>query len=165
MLRLFTTLVGLFISVTAQATEQHDTTLDLTNHRVGFASIGIFILAYTLVILEDKLHLRKSKPVLLAAGLIWILIALTYNANLMPHRVEFAIRENYLEYTELFFFLLVAMTYINAMLERGVFDELRQWMVEKGYSYRSSFWITGLLAFFILSFADNLTTDHIMLSV
>jgi hypothetical protein len=34
----------------------------------------------------------------------------------MPHAAEKAIRHNFLEYAELFFFLLVAMTYINAML-------------------------------------------------
>jgi Na+/H+ antiporter NhaD/arsenite permease-like protein len=65
----------------------------------------------------------------------------------------------------LFFFLLVAMTYINAMLERGVFDALRVWLVARGYSYRSLFWLTGILAFFISPVADKLTTALIMCAV
>jgi Na+/H+ antiporter NhaD/arsenite permease-like protein len=65
----------------------------------------------------------------------------------------------------LFFFLLVAMTYINAMIERGVFDELRNWLVARGFSYRSLFWITGILAFLISPVADNLTTALIMCAV
>ena len=81
------------------------------------------------------------------------------------HSVEVAIRHNFLEYTELFFFLLVAMTYINAMLERGVFDALRSWLVAKGYSYKTLFWLTGILAFFISPVADNLTTALIMCAV
>lgn len=36
----------------------------------GYASVAIFILAYSLVPLENNIHLLKSKPVLVAAGLI-----------------------------------------------------------------------------------------------
>ena len=46
-------------------------TLDLTAHWAGIASLIIFVLAYVLVIFEEATHLRKSKPVMLAAGLIW----------------------------------------------------------------------------------------------
>lgn len=147
------------------ASESQGTTLDLTNHWVGFVAIFIFVAAYVLVIAEEKIHLRKSKPVLLAAGLIWGLIAIVYNMNGMPHSVEPAIRHNFLEYAELFFFLLVAMTYINAMIERDVFEALRSWLVAKGFSYKALFWLTGILAFFISPVADNLTTALIMCAV
>jgi len=139
--------------------------LDLTSHWVGYTAIVLFVLAYTLVIMEEQLHLRKSKPVLLAAGLIWVLIAFAYNSAGDVHAAETGIRHNFLEYAELFFFLLVAMTYINAMLERGVFDTLRDWLVLKGFSYRTLFWLTGILAFFISPIADNLTTALIMCAV
>lgn len=157
--------LGLLLSTAGWASTESATTLDLTSHWVGYAAIGIFTFAYIFVILEEKIHLRKSKPVLLAAGLIWILIALVYNSKGLPHEIEPAIRHNFLEYGELFFFLLVAMTYINAMLERGVFDALRDWLVKKGFSYRSLFWLTGILAFFISPVADNLTTALIMCAV
>lgn len=160
---LLTALLVLFPTLAA-ATDQHNT-IDLTTHWVGIVSIVIFVIAYVLVILEEHLHLRKSKPVLAAAGLIWILIAIAYGQSDMPHAAEQAIRHNFLEYAELFFFLLVAMTYINAMLERGVFDALREWLIEKGFSYRTLFWLTGILAFFISPIADNLTTALIMCAV
>ena len=150
------------IALASGASEQ---SLDLTNHWVGYTALVIFVLAYTLVILEEQLHLRKSKPVLLAAGLIWIFIAAYYSSQGMPHSAEVAIRHNFLEYAELFFFLLVAMTYINAMLERNVFESLRDWLVAKGFSYKSLFWLTGILAFFISPIADNLTTALIMCAV
>lgn len=139
--------------------------IDLTDHTVGYIALVIFVLAYTLVIFEEQLHLRKSKPVLLAAGLIWILIAIVYQQNGFDHAAEVAIRHNFLEYSELFFFLLVAMTYINAMIERGVFDALRGWLVKKGFSYKTLFWLLGILAFFISPVADNLTTALIMCTV
>ncbi|AEP31088.1 sodium:proton antiporter NhaD [Brumicola nitratireducens] len=139
--------------------------LDLTATSYGFIAIAIFVIAYVFVILEEKLHLRKSKPVLLAAGIIWILIAVAYLGQGEHELVAQAIRHNFLEYSELFFFLLVAMTYINAMLERGVFDALRDVLVSKGLSYRSLFWLTGILAFFISPIADNLTTALVMCAV
>ncbi|MBQ0720999.1 MAG: sodium:proton antiporter NhaD [Gammaproteobacteria bacterium] len=152
-------------AVPGWASTEGGSTLDLTSHWVGYAALAIFSVAYLFVILEEKIHMRKSKPVLAAAGLIWILIAIVYNTHDMPHSVEGAIRHNFLEYAELFFFLLVAMTYINAMLERGVFDELRDWLVKKGFSYKALFWLTGILAFFISPIADNLTTALIMCAV
>ena len=51
------------------------------------------------------------------------------------------------------------------MIERGVFDELRNWLVQKGFSYRVLFWLTGILAFFMSPIADNLTTALIMCTV
>jgi len=158
-------LLAMLVPSIAFASDDAHQSVNLTAHWVGYAAIVIFVLAYTLVILEEQLHLRKSKPVLLAAGLIWILIAAYYGANGMPHAAEVAIRHNFLEYAELFFFLLVAMTYINAMLERNVFDALRDWLVAKGFSYKALFWLTGILAFFISPIADNLTTALIMCAV
>lgn len=139
--------------------------IDLTTHWVGYAAITVFVLGYILVIFEEQIHMRKSKPVMVSAGIIWILIAAVYVNNGFTHSVEVAIRHNFLEYAELFFFLLVAMTYINAMLERGVFDALRSWLVSKGFSYKALFWLTGILAFFISPIADNLTTALIMCAV
>jgi len=158
-------ILGAFWISPAVASEQLQAHLDLTTSWVGYAALLIFLVAYSLVILEEKIHLRKSKPVLLAAALIWIVIAIAYNQHGIPHMVEKGIRHNFLEYAELFFFLLVAMTYINAMLERGVFDELRAWLVSRNFGYRSLFWLTGTLAFFISPVADNLTTALILCAV
>ncbi|MET1219639.1 MAG: sodium:proton antiporter NhaD [Glaciecola sp.] len=139
--------------------------MDMTNSSAGFLALAIFVIAYVLVIFEEQLHLAKSKPVLLAAGLIWIIIAITYGNLDQAHLVEHGIRHNFLEYAELFFFLLVAMTYINALLERGVFDQLRNTLVAKGLSYKGLFWLTGVLSFFISPIADNLTTALVMCAV
>ena len=158
-------LLAMLVPSIAFASDAVHQSVDLTSHWVGFAAIAIFVVAYSLVIVEEQLHLAKSKPVLLAAGLIWVLIAAYYVSAGMPHAAEVAIRHNFLEYAELFFFLLVAMTYINAMLERNVFDALRDWLVAKGFSYKALFWLTGILAFFISPIADNLTTALIMCAV
>jgi NhaD family Na+/H+ antiporter len=154
-----------FSSFAFNATADIGNTLDLTSHWVGYTSVAIFAIAYVFVVLEEQTHLRKSKPVLLAAGLIWLLVALVYRSTGDVHSAEVAVRHNFLEYAELFFFLLVAMTYINAMLERQVFDALRDWLVLRGFNYKSLFWLTGGLAFVISPIADNLTTALIMCAV
>jgi NhaD family Na+/H+ antiporter len=136
--------------------------LDLTTHPVGYICIGIFVVAYALVMLEENLHMRKSKPVMVAAGLIWLLVAWVTAAHGQPDAAEHAVRHNLLEYVELFLFLLAAMTYINTMEERGVFDAIRVWIVNQGFSLRTVFWVTGAFSFVLSPIADNLTTALIM---
>jgi NhaD family Na+/H+ antiporter len=139
--------------------------LDLTGHWVGVVALLIFALAYLLVIVEEFTHLRKSKPVILAAGIIWAIIAYQYAAASIPHETEEAVRHFLTEFAELFLFLLTAMTYVNAMSERRVFSALRSWLVSRQFSYRKLFWITGILAFFLSPVIDNLTTALVMCAV
>jgi len=136
--------------------------LDLTASWVGITSILLFFAAYLVVMVEEFTHLRKSKPVMLAAGIIWGMIAWYYQSHDIPHLVENALRHNLEEYAELMLFLLVAMTFVNVMEERNVFEALRSWLIRKGFGYRALFWVTGLLAFFISPVADNLTTALLM---
>ncbi|TCK19106.1 sodium/proton antiporter (NhaD family) [Thiogranum longum] len=138
---------------------------NFTNHWAGWLAIGIFVLAYALVIGEEALHLRKSKPTMVAAGFIWLIVALLYIQAGDTHTAEQAVRHNLEEFGELFLFLLAAMTYINTMEERGVFDALRAWLVGREFSLRKIFWITGGLAFVISPIADNLTTALLMATV
>ena len=139
--------------------------IDLTNAGIGFTAIAIFVFAYLLVMGEEFIHLRKSKPVIIAAGLIWGMIGWYYTQHGMPELAEHAVRHNLLEYAELMLFLLVAMTYVNAMEERRIFDALRSWLINKGFGFRALFWLTGILAFFISPIADNLTTALLMCAV
>ncbi|MBM34519.1 MULTISPECIES: sodium:proton antiporter NhaD [unclassified Arsukibacterium] len=139
--------------------------LNLTLSPVGIISLVVFVLAYVLVMAEEKLHLRKSKPVLVAAGIIWALVAWRYMQDDLSGVTADAFRHTLLEFAELMLFLLVAMTYINALEERRLFDSLRAWLIRKGFSYRSLFWISGVLAFVISSFANNMTTAMLMCAV
>jgi NhaD family Na+/H+ antiporter len=143
----------------------HANRLDLIHSVTGYASLACFVIGYLFVMSEEFTHLRKSKPMLLVAGLIWGMIALTYASHGIPHVVEEAARHNILEYAELMLFLLVAMTYINSMDERLVFEALRSWLVRSGWSYRTLFWLTGALSFCISPVADNLTTALLMCAV
>ena len=124
-----TSLLSLLIMLTwplaAWASEAPALVQNLTATPLGLFALLLFVVAYTLVIFEEQLHLRKSKPVIFAAGIIWVLVAIAYAAigdTETPHN---AIKHNLIEYAELFLFLLAAMTYINALDERSVFQALR----------------------------------------
>jgi Na+/H+ antiporter NhaD/arsenite permease-like protein len=136
--------------------------LDLTASPIGLVALLIFGLAYVVVILEERLYFRKSVPVLVAAGAIWILVGVAYAQAGHPTEAAEAFRHDLLEFAELFLFLVVAMTYVNTMEERGVFSALRSWLLERKLSPRGLFWVTGALAFAISPFADNLTTALVM---
>ena len=138
---------------------------DFTRHWGAIACVLIFVLAYCLVIAEETIHLRKSKPVMVAAGLIWVIVALLYSQSGDTHTAGAAVRHNLLEFAELFLFLLAAMTYINTMEERGIFDLLRAWLISRGFSLRTIFWLTGAISFMLSPVADNLTTALLMSTV
>jgi Na+/H+ antiporter NhaD/arsenite permease-like protein len=136
--------------------------LDFTNSWYGYLTLVIFVAAYVLVVFEEKTHLRKSKPVLVAAGLIWVLIGLAYSGAGAGETAEKAAQHIFFEYGELFLFLLVAITYVNTLEERRVFDVLRVAFTQRNLSYRSLFWLTGGAAFVLSPVLDNLTTSLVM---
>ena len=122
--------------------------LDLTESWFGYLALAIFVIAYVLVIFEETTQLRKSKPVLMAAGLIWALIGMAYAAAGMGEQAEAAAQHVIMEYGELFLFLLVAITYVNTLEERRVFDVLRVKLTSRNLSYRKLFWLTGIVGIF-----------------
>ena len=140
-------------------------TLDMITSPVGIFCLLMFIIAYGFVMAEEFTHYRKSKPVILAATIIWVVIA--YEASKDPNLVssDWAItqfRHVVLEFAELFFFLFVAMAYVNSLTERRMFDALCAWLSNNNFSYKKIFLISGVIAFFLSPIADNLTTALIL---
>ena len=136
----------------------------LTTAWVGYVSLICFCLAYTLVIFEEKIHMRKSKPVILIGCFMWGLIGI-YEAQHGGGHAHDYVKELIAEIGELFFFLLVAMTYINTLDERNVFKALRVWLLKKGLGFKKLFWATGGITFVLSPLADNLTSALLMSTV
>ena len=163
-------LLVLFLPSLALATEGADVTgslkpMDLTQHWAGYLALVVFAVAYILAMTEEVTELKKSKPMVFAASLIWIFIAVVYLNGGMSEQAGHAFRASLEGYAELFLFIMVSMTYLNAMEDRGVFDSLRVWLLSKNFTYRQLFWITGFQSFFISSGCNNLTTALLMGSV
>ena len=82
----------------ASGTEGTLENLGLTTSFLGVAALVIFIVAYSLVMAEEFIHLRKSKPVMLAAGMVWVIVAyLVGQSDLEPHVVEANLQHNMIE--------------------------------------------------------------------
>lgn len=136
---------------------------NLTTHPLAIACLVVFFLSYAAVLFEEVTHMRKSKPVMLGAGIIWILIALIVKEKGVPEtELHNAVMHGLSEYAGLMLFLLAAMTFINSLEERLVFETLRSRLVGAGFRKRTLFWIMGWLAFFLSPVADNMTTALVM---
>jgi len=146
--------------------EHAATDINLATTWVGWLSLAVFVIAYYFIATEEKYEINKAKPALFAGTFMFMLIGIYYAINgLNPDGLHHELEHLILEIAEIFFFLLVAMTYIETLLERGVFDLMKYKLVSKGYSYKKLFWLTGFLAFFISPVADNLTTALILSTV
>jgi Na+/H+ antiporter NhaD/arsenite permease-like protein len=158
----------IFCSLAAFASSSASTTQvpDLTMTWIGFASLIIFVIGYYFVAAEEKYHIDKAKPALFIGTFIFILIAIYYALNdLNMDLVHTQAQHLILEIAEIFFFLFVAMTYIESLIHMNVFDRLKYNLVSKGFTYRKLFWATGFIAFFLSPIADNLTTALILSTV
>lgn len=165
---MFKIFICLFLSTLSlfASTSTSEINPDITMTWVGFATLFIFIVGYYFVAAEEKYMIDKAKPALFVGTFMFILIAIYYvlnglNMNLVHNQVKHLI----LEIAEIFFFLFVAMTYIESLIFMKVFDRLKYNLISKGYTYRKLFWVTGFLAFFISPVADNLTTALILSTV
>lgn len=136
--------------------------LDLTHHWAGYFSLVVMVAAYIAAMFEDVTELRKSKPMLLAAALIWFAIVLAYQQQGSNQLAVTAFKSNLQSYIELLLFIMVSMTYLNAMEDMRIFDALKVWLVSKQLSYRQLFWITGFMVFFISSVVNGLTAGLLM---
>ncbi len=140
-----------------------EATMAAAQHPLALLMLGLFLAAYLAVVLEEKTGISKSKPTLLAAGLLWICAALLAQAQgVSAADINAAVTHNLGEFAELFMFLLVALVFIKRLEERHVFEVLKWKLVSRGYSYRRIYWSTGIISFFLSAVADNLTTALVM---
>ena len=133
---------------------------------VGIVSLVTFLVGYYFIATEEKWHINKAKPALFIGTFLFMLIGFYFAINGLDkdplhHEIEHLI----LEIAEIFFFLFVAMTYIETLIERNVFEAMKYKLISGGATYKKVFWMTGLLAFFISPVADNMTTALILSTV
>ncbi len=149
----------------ADETQSAAVTLNLTEHIIGYLSIVVTVAAYIAAMSEEVTELRKSKPMVLGSALVWFAICIYYALHGQAKTAALAFESNLLAYIELLLFILVSMTYLNTMEERGVFRALQVFLLSRQFSYRQLFWITGGLAFVLSTVINGLTVGLIMGSV
>ena len=89
--------VALLVAGPAWATGSPASPLDLTASTFGLVAVLVFVAAYGFVVSEEMLHVRKSQPVIVAAGVIWVLVAMAYSAEGDIHTPSDLLRHNIME--------------------------------------------------------------------
>src|SRR5690242_9124563 len=92
---------------------------------IGPAILAVFAIAYAFTFAEERLELSKSKPAMVAAGIIWILVAVAFHSQGRDAEIELHVTAVLRQYAGLLLFLLSAMSFVNAIAERNIFDALR----------------------------------------
>ncbi len=126
------------------------------------AIMGILIvgIGYYFVIFEEKYHLKKSITMIFTATALWVLIGIA--GPLSAEALEKSFAHEFLGFCEIFFFITVAMSYVLTLEDFGFFHTLHGIFASKTLSSQKLYWMTGLAAFFLSPFLDNLTTALLM---
>lgn len=133
---------------------------------VGILCLIVFVIGYYFIAAEEVYHVDKAKPAIFIGTFMFILVGIYMAINKMDmHPLNHEINHLIIEISGIVFFLTVAMTYIEALIDRDVFNTLKYKLVSNGYSYKKLFWLTGVIAFFLSPIADNLTTALILSTV
>lgn len=124
------------------------------------ALICIFVLAYVAIALEHPLGVNKSASALLGAGLLWTLYALGHNDAAL---VNTQLGESLMGTAQIVFFLMGAMTIVEVVDAHNGFEVITSRI--KTTRLSTLMWLVGLVAYFLSSILDNLTTTIVMVSL
>lgn len=164
-MRFFSVLALLFAFAFGSGGEAH-AQQDLTMTWIGILCLIVFVVGYFFIAAEEVFHINKAKPAMFIGTAMFFLIGTYMVLNgLDLHPLQGKIDHLTIEVAQIVFFLMVAMTYIEALIDRDVFNTLKYNLVSKGFTYKKLFWLTGLIAFFLSPVADNLTTALILSTV
>ena len=120
----------------------------------------IFILAYAAIAFEHPLGVNKTASALIGAGLLWTVYAMLSND---PHLISDQLGESLLGTAQIVFFLMGAMAIVEVVDAHNGFEVITSRI--KTAKLSSLMWMIGLVAFFLSSILDNLTTTIVMVSL
>lgn len=133
------------------------------------AVILVFVLAYALIALEHPIKVNKAATALIAAGLMWLFYALAAADGTLPsatfgiESVVEQLNEKLGETAAIVFFLIGAMTIVEVVDSHGGFAVITNRI--RATQLSALLWIIGLIAFFLSSILDNMTTTIVMVTL
>jgi Na+/H+ antiporter NhaD/arsenite permease-like protein len=124
----------------------------------------IFIICYTLIMIEEFIKIKKSKSSIIGATIMWSIIGFFYS-NDSQSIINVTIKEILSDYCELLLFLFVALIYINTIIYFGFLDLIKKTFFKNNTSYKKIYWTLCLLSFSLSPIADNLTTSIVISAI
>jgi Na+/H+ antiporter NhaD/arsenite permease-like protein len=125
------------------------------------AVIVTFVIGYLMIALEHPIKINKTASALLTGVLCWTIYAL-FGSDDSHHVVEH-LQHHLGSIAEILFFLLGAMTIVELIDSHQGFKIITNRITTK--NSKSLLWITAIVAFFLSSVLDNLTTTIVMVSL
>jgi Na+/H+ antiporter NhaD/arsenite permease-like protein len=120
----------------------------------------VFVVAYAAIALEHPLKVNKSASALIAAGLLWTIYAMSTGDH---HLVGKQLGESLMGTAQIVFFLMGAMTIVEVVDAHNGFEVITSRI--RTTSISTLLWLVGIVAFFLSSVLDNLTTTIVMISL
>ncbi|MEZ4907457.1 MAG: sodium:proton antiporter NhaD [Saprospiraceae bacterium] len=138
-------------------------------------------MGYTLIVLEHPLKLDKTIPTLLMASIMWAILSIAFNGGSaeiidshdhllkivdgeIAHEGFVSTLVHHLGKTaEILFFLLGAMTIVELIDLHSGFEILKGYIKTKNKT--KLLWMVGIIAFFLSSIIDNLTTTIVLVTL
>ncbi len=129
--------------------------------------VVIFIIGYAAIVLEHPLKLDKTVPAILTGSLLWAIIALSglgvVDAAHQGGEIEGVLLHHVGKIAEILFFLIGAMVIVELVdLHRGFSVITNRIRTTKKVKL---LWLICIIAFFLSSVLDNLTTTIVMVSL
>lgn len=119
---------------------------------------AVFVAAYAAIAFEHPLKVNKTATALVAAGLLWTILA-----TMSGHDVGEGLTESVAATAQIVFFLMGAMTIVEVVDAHHGFEVITSRI--RTSNQTSLLWLIGLVTFFLSAILDNLTTTIVMISL
>lgn len=123
--------------------------------------LAIFLLGYCFIIFEHRMSMNKAGVAILTAVLCWTVYfvcsqaPLDQNVGILGHHLS--------DVAQILFFIMGAMALVELIDAHRGFKIITD--IVRTRNKRTMLWLIGLIAFFMSSVLDNLTTTIVMISL
>lgn len=124
--------------------------------------IGLAVLAFLAIALEDVIHIDKAKSTLFLGTLCWILL---FTLGPDHQTIEAAFSENILDIASLWLFLFAAMTFVAYLNQHGMVEAVVYRILPARMPKKALLPVLAIFAFAFSSFCDNITTTLVTVAL
>ncbi|HEY3374182.1 MAG TPA: sodium:proton antiporter NhaD [Candidatus Aquicultor sp.] len=115
-------------------------------------AVILFIIAYILIMAEEKVLISKSAVALVLGTALWVLIAIRDHAKVVPH-----LSETSAGIFEIIIFILAAITLVQILTHYRLFDWLRYRIARYPLNAKGQLWLMSAMAFLLSAVINNIT--------
>ncbi len=134
--------------------------LESINTMIPILMVIVFILGYTAIATEHKIHINKTASALFTGIILWtIFIVFVDNTTFINQEL----RAHLGEISEILFFLMGAMTIVETIDSHGGFQIITSRITQT--DKRKLLWVVSIITFFLSAVLDNLTTTIVMVAL